>query len=64
MTVSGIGTEQLLRVLNINSGIGEAQASAVIIYTDDRYWYLRRKIKGSALTPQRAILDRKLGREL
>jgi len=44
MIVSGIGTEQLLRVPKINSGTGEAQASAVIIYTDD--WYLRRKIKG------------------
>jgi len=44
MIVSGIGTEQLLRVPKINTVTGEAQASAVIIYTDD--WCLRRKIKG------------------
>ena len=59
MIVSVIGTEQLLRVPKFNSGTGEAQASAMIIYTDD--WYLRRKIKGMCFDTPTSTTGQKAG---
>jgi len=57
--LSGVGTEQLLRVPKINAGTGKAQASAVIIYTDD--WQLRRKINGKCFDTTTSSTGQKAG---